>query len=76
VVACEAATWLHGLGVEELTIVQPGELPVSRNEPFVSSILVKSFTDAGVTVKLGRRVESVSRPSVNAAGPGSSMAAR
>jgi len=70
VVACEAATWLHGLGVEELTIVQPGELLVSRNEPFVSSILVKSFTDAGVTVKLGRRVESVSRPSVNAAGPG------
>jgi pyruvate/2-oxoglutarate dehydrogenase complex dihydrolipoamide dehydrogenase (E3) component len=70
VVACEAATWLHGLGVEELTIVQPGELPVSRNEPLVSSILVKSFTDAGVTVKLGWRVESVSRPSVNSAGPG------
>ncbi len=70
VVACEAATWLRGLGVEELTIVQPGELLVSRNEPFVSSILVKSFTDAGVTVTLGKRVESVSRPSVNSAGPG------
>jgi len=70
VVACEAATWLRGLGVEELTIVQPGELLVGRNEPWVSPILVKSFTDAGVTVMLGKRVESVSRPSVNWSGPG------
>ncbi len=70
VVACEAATWLRGLGVEELTIVQPGTALVGRNEPFVSDLLVSSFEAAGVTVRLGRRVEAVARPEVNDAGYG------
>ena len=34
VVACEAATWLSGLGVEELTIVEGEPRLLARDEPF------------------------------------------
>jgi dihydrolipoamide dehydrogenase len=34
VVACEAATWLRGLGVVEVTIVHRGRRLLARTEPF------------------------------------------
>jgi pyruvate/2-oxoglutarate dehydrogenase complex dihydrolipoamide dehydrogenase (E3) component len=39
VVACEAAAWLHGLGVAELTVVHRGGRLLARNEPFVSELI-------------------------------------
>jgi pyruvate/2-oxoglutarate dehydrogenase complex dihydrolipoamide dehydrogenase (E3) component len=70
VVACEAATWLNGLGVEELTIIegQPRLLP--RNEPFAGDMVADYLRAAGVRVELGTRVSSVSRPHASDAGVG------
>lgn len=34
VVACESATWLHGLGSEEVTVIERGPRLLHRQEPF------------------------------------------
>ncbi|GAA3388028.1 dihydrolipoyl dehydrogenase family protein [Cryptosporangium minutisporangium] len=70
VVACEAATWLHGLGTEELTIVEGGPRLLGRTEPFAGEIVAAGFTAAGISVRTGTRVAAVSRPDVNDAGEG------
>ncbi|WP_211247659.1 dihydrolipoyl dehydrogenase family protein [Cryptosporangium arvum] len=70
VVACEAATWLRGLGVEELTIVEGGPRLLGKNEPFAGDLVGAALTEAGVTVRTGTRVAAVSRPDVNDAGEG------
>ncbi len=70
VVACEAATWLRGLGAEEVHIVEGGSRLLSRTEPFASDLVAESFDAAGISVHLDARVTSVSRPEVNAAGEG------
>ena len=62
VVACEAATWLNGLGVEELTIVEGEPRLLSRNEPFAGELVADYLRGAGVTVELGTRLTAVSRP--------------
>ena len=72
VVACEAATWLNGLGVEELTIVQGGPLLLAKNEPFAGEMVADHLRQAGVTLVLGARLQAVSRPVVNDAGYGES----
>ncbi|GAA0262043.1 dihydrolipoyl dehydrogenase family protein [Cryptosporangium japonicum] len=70
VVACEAATWLRGLGVEELTVVEGGRRLLGKNEPFAGDIVGEAFAKAGITVRTGTRVTAVSRPDVNDAGEG------
>ncbi len=70
VVACEAATWLIGLGVEELTIVEGQPRLLSRDEPFAGDLVADYLRSVGVTVELGTRLSSVSRPHVNDEGYG------
>jgi pyruvate/2-oxoglutarate dehydrogenase complex dihydrolipoamide dehydrogenase (E3) component len=70
VVACEAATWLIGLGVEELTVVENAHCLLSRNEPFAGELVTARLRDAGVKVVLNARVNGISRPEVNDAGYG------
>lgn len=70
VVACEAATWLHGLGVSEITVVEGGPRLLARAEPFAGELLGRRFADAGIDVRTGVRVTQVHRPEVNTAGEG------
>jgi dihydrolipoamide dehydrogenase len=69
VVACEAATWLNGLGAET-TVVHRGERLLAKNEPFVSDLVVGSLRESGVVVHLGTSVTSAQRAHVNEAGVG------
>jgi dihydrolipoamide dehydrogenase len=64
VVACEASTWLVGLGVRELTVVQAGPGLLSRNEPFAGELVAETLRAHGVRIELGTRLASVSRPEV------------
>ncbi|MDQ6716469.1 MAG: NAD(P)/FAD-dependent oxidoreductase [Actinomycetota bacterium] len=63
VVACEAATWLLGLGVEELTILDVGERLLPRSEPFASELVKASLRASGAKVLTQRKVDNVSRKS-------------
>ncbi|MCW2548039.1 MAG: pyridine nucleotide-disulfide oxidoreductase dimerization region [Mycobacterium sp.] len=69
VVACEAATWLAGLGVQELTIIGGAGL-LAKNEPFAGELVGEHLRRAGVNVVIGSKVTGVSRVSVNGAGVG------
>ncbi len=71
VVACEAATWLHGLGVSQVTVVHRGDRLLARNEPFAGDLVAGSLRGSGVAVRLGTSVTSVRRADVNEAGVGS-----
>jgi dihydrolipoamide dehydrogenase len=70
VVACEAATWLRGLGVEELTLVDPAERLLGRNEPFAGELVRQSFEADGITVRTGTPVHEVHRERVDDRGIG------
>ncbi|MEP6796903.1 MAG: NAD(P)/FAD-dependent oxidoreductase [Lapillicoccus sp.] len=61
VVACEAATWLLGLGVEELTIIDIGERLLPRAEPFAGDLVRTALEAHGATVITGASVGKVSR---------------
>jgi dihydrolipoamide dehydrogenase len=61
VVACEAATWLRGLGAAEVTIIARDDRLLPRFEPFVSELIGGSFDSSGVRVILGESVEGVRR---------------
>ncbi|MEO3938841.1 NAD(P)/FAD-dependent oxidoreductase [Dermatophilaceae bacterium Soc4.6] len=61
VVACEAASWLLGLGVEELTLVEPGERLLGRAEPFAGELVRAGLRARGATVLTGRSVTGVTR---------------
>lgn len=61
VVACEAACWLRGLGVEELTIIDHGPGLLERNEPFAGELVAQAFRDGGVRVLLKTTVDEVRR---------------
>ena len=61
VVACEAACWLRGLGVEELTVIVRGGGLLERNEPFAGELVGQAFRDDGVRVLLNTGVEQVER---------------
>ncbi|MCU1458890.1 MAG: pyridine nucleotide-disulfide oxidoreductase dimerization region [Actinomycetia bacterium] len=69
-VACEAATWLLGLGVVELTLVQDVPYLLAKNEPFAGAMVADGLRACGARVELGTTVRSVSRAEVNAAGCG------
>jgi pyruvate/2-oxoglutarate dehydrogenase complex dihydrolipoamide dehydrogenase (E3) component len=70
VVACEATTWLHGLGAEEVTIIEQGPGLLGQHELFAGQFLAERFHELGVTVMTGVDVEQVSRPGVRATGTG------
>ena len=70
VVACESATWLRGLGAEEVTIIERGERLLASLEPFAGDAMAESFAARGITVLTGSSVASVSRPGVEETGTG------
>ncbi len=61
VVACEAATWLRGLGVDDVTIVGSAPKLLARNEDFAGDLVLQKFRENGVTVHLDARVDAVHR---------------
>ncbi|MEO8889256.1 MAG: NAD(P)/FAD-dependent oxidoreductase, partial [Jatrophihabitantaceae bacterium] len=61
VVACEAATWLNGLGVQELTIIGSAPGLLARNEPFAGEFVQRELESRGVTLQLGVGVDRVER---------------
>ncbi len=70
VVACEAATWLNGLGVAELTIVGSAPELLARNEDFAGELVRQTFVEHGVTVRLGAQVDRVERTDPKDTGEG------
>lgn len=69
-VACEATTWLRGLGAEEVTVIERGRALLARQEPFAGELVANRFAEIGVTVMTGTDVEKVSRPEVADTGTG------
>src|SRR4051812_13389181 len=61
VVACEAATWLHGLGADEVTLVVRGSTLLGRTEPFAGELVAAALRGAGVDIRFGAQVTLVSR---------------
>lgn len=59
VVACEAATWLVGLGAQ-VTLLSAGGL-LERNEPFAGELFGDALRDAGAVVRLHASVDRVER---------------
>lgn len=70
VVACESATWLRGLGAEEVTLVVRGPRLLEALEPFAGEAVATAFQERGITVLTGASVKSVSRPDVKDTGIG------
>jgi dihydrolipoamide dehydrogenase len=70
VVACEAATWLKGLGAAEVTIVHRGTRLLARNEPFAGTLVGEALQDAGVRLCYGRTMAEVQRPGARDTGEG------
>ena len=70
VVGSESTTWLHGLGAEEVTIVEPESSLLASLEPFAGEIIAEQFRARGITVLLGTGVKSVRRPDVEDHGLG------
>lgn len=69
VVACEAATWLAALGSRVVLAVR-GPALLARAEPFAGELVANGLRAAGVDVRFGVRVESVSRPDARLTGEG------
>jgi pyruvate/2-oxoglutarate dehydrogenase complex dihydrolipoamide dehydrogenase (E3) component len=61
VVACESATWLRALGVEELTIIERAPALLGKNELFAGELVKKHFEKSGVIVHASASIERVSR---------------
>lgn len=61
VVACEAATWMSGLG-SEVTMLVRGPRLLSGFEPEAGQVVLETLRDRGVTVHLETSVESCERP--------------
>ena len=70
VVACEAATWLRALGVDELTVIGSAPSLLGKNEPFAGEMVLDAFRESGVTVHLGAKVDAVARRDPQATGEG------
>ncbi|MDX6326179.1 MAG: hypothetical protein QOK15_2533 [Nocardioidaceae bacterium] len=69
VVACEAATWLNGLGAQ-VTILQRGDALLATNEPFAGDMVAEQLRGHGVTIRFGAKVTAVRRPGVADTGYG------
>jgi dihydrolipoamide dehydrogenase len=61
VVACEAATWLRALGVEELSVVYRRTGLLARSEPFAGHMVGDQLAAAGVRLLPGRSITEVRR---------------
>jgi pyruvate/2-oxoglutarate dehydrogenase complex dihydrolipoamide dehydrogenase (E3) component len=70
VVACEAATWVKGLGAKEVTLIVRSSALLARQEPFVGAMMADQFGKLGITVLVNTEVESVQRPAARDAGVG------
>lgn len=70
VVACESATWLHGLGVGQLTVVELGPRLLAGQEPFAGEIVAAALVARGVDVRLGTKVARAARRHPVATGEG------
>jgi pyruvate/2-oxoglutarate dehydrogenase complex dihydrolipoamide dehydrogenase (E3) component len=70
VVACESATWLKGLGAEELTIIEPAPALLGHQEPMAGRLLAEHFAEIGIKVLVDTPVDSVARPGVSDTGTG------
>ncbi|WP_406165712.1 dihydrolipoyl dehydrogenase family protein [Streptomyces sp. NBC_00996] len=68
-VACEAATWLRGLGAE-VTIVHRGERLLARFESFAGALVGAELKDAGVRLQTGRSMSHVQRSDARDTGQG------
>lgn len=66
VVACEAATWLNGLGAEVVLVERSGAL-LGRMEAFAGALVREALEESGVTVHLDSALERVARAQVAAA---------
>ncbi|MFI6058316.1 FAD-dependent oxidoreductase [Streptomyces sp. NPDC051286] len=70
VVACEAATWLRGLGVEELTVIVREAGLLERLEPFASELVAAALEGSGVRLMMSRGLVDVRREAVDDAKAG------
>ncbi|QER90428.1 dihydrolipoyl dehydrogenase family protein [Streptomyces tendae] len=70
VVACEAATWLRGLGAAEVTLVHRGEQLLGRYEPFVGALVSEELQERGVQLRPRRTMAEVRRPDAHGTGRG------
>ncbi len=71
VVACESATWLKGLGVEEVTVIERGPSLLARQEPFaVDDHRRRSSASAGSRCWSNTELQSVRRPAAQDNGVG------
>ncbi|MEP6560213.1 MAG: NAD(P)/FAD-dependent oxidoreductase [Nakamurella sp.] len=70
VVACESASWLAGLGVEDLTVIGSAPLLLAKNEPFAGELVANAFRDRGVHIELDSEVDRISRVNPQATGEG------
>ena len=70
VVACESATWLKGLGVEEVTVIERGPALLARQEPFAVAMVADQFAKRGIKVLVNTELRSVRRPAALQTGVG------
>ncbi|MFD0366102.1 dihydrolipoyl dehydrogenase family protein [Nocardia sp. GCM10030253] len=70
VVACEAATWLAGLGAEEVTLLVRGDSVLGNAEPFARERVAAGLADAGVRVRFGTQPAQVEREDAKDTGEG------
>ncbi|MFG2352281.1 dihydrolipoyl dehydrogenase family protein [Streptomyces sp. NPDC048521] len=61
VVACEAATWLAGLGASEVSLVYRGDRLLARQEPFAGTLVGQALQDSGVQLYPGHNLSLVKR---------------
>lgn len=70
VVACEAATWLHELGADEVALLVRGSTLLGRTEPFAGELVAQKLRKHGVNVRFGTSLQSASRPGAADTGVG------
>ncbi|MFF4834930.1 dihydrolipoyl dehydrogenase family protein [Streptomyces sp. NPDC001315] len=70
VVACEAATWLSGLGASEVSVVYRGERLLARQEPFAGTLVGQALRDSGVQLYPRLSLSLVKRPDARDTGHG------
>ncbi|WP_432189029.1 dihydrolipoyl dehydrogenase family protein [Streptomyces sp. Tue6028] len=61
VVACEAATWLRGLGVDEVSLVYRDTHLLARQEPFAGTLVAQTLRDSGVRLYPEHNLAQVKR---------------
>ncbi|MBM9467424.1 dihydrolipoyl dehydrogenase family protein [Nakamurella leprariae] len=70
VVACEAATWLRAMGVDELTVIVRGGSLLTGNEPFAGELVAGQFGRSGIRVLTGSQATAARRTAPRDTGEG------